>query len=164
MTRTKFRQLWLLVVGTMMLATSYAYNNFKDTGRLIDLKMKERDRLQVELRTGSQMTSALDELDGVTLNEAKSTRLDVLRYLELESSEFQVTTEQPVKRQIVGSDVFVRQFKIEGELPYSKALNQADFFHNLQKVNVKKVKLTPAKGYGDNVILELKGAIYGLQK
>lgn len=164
MTRTKFRQLWMLVVGMMMLATSYSYNNFKEIGDNIKKRNIVKNQLEVDLLTGSQMISALDELDSVTLDESKSTRLDVLRYMGVESSNFKIFTENPVKKTVIGTDVFVRKFKLTGKLPYTRALDQADLFHNLKKVNLQQVLLKPADGYGDIVDIEMKGAIYGLQK
>lgn len=164
MTRTRFRQLWMIVVGIMLLATSYAYDNSKAVRDKIYQRQKDKDRLNIELRTGSQLTSALVELDGVTLNENKSTRLDILRYLSLENSTYKISTESPVSRDIIGTKVFIRGFKLEAKLPYKEALTQMDFFYNLKKVNLSYVKLSKAEGYGDNVILNLEGSIYGLHK
>lgn len=164
MTRTKFRQFWIVVVGVMLMVASYAHNHSKDIAVSIDRANKTRDKLDIEFRTGNQMTSALVELDGVTIDENEATRLEILRYLGIESSDLVLQTQAPIIRKMVGTDLYVRRFTIKGMKPYAEALDQIDLFYNLKKVTVYSVQLDQVKGYDDNVSFELKGAIYGLQK
>lgn len=151
------------MVGSYM----YAQNKLEDLTRQVAYSNKNVDKLIAERRSGSQLTASLSDLDSRTIDEDKSTRLDLLRYLGLEElRDLKVTFNLPSNRRIGKNSMTVRSIIVNGSLPYEEALNQLDYFYNTKKVSIKSVSMfAPKKGvYGDVVNFTLEGEIYAIRK
>ena len=164
MTRTKFRKLWLFSISIMIIVAMYFHGEYKETEKLINRKTKQVERLTIERRSGRQLTSALADLNSRTIDESTSTRLDILRYLGLEESRLEVNISPAVEKKISRTKMATRRITVTGNLPYTEALNQLDYFYNTKKISINYITVTPAGRYGDMVNFNLGGTIYGLKK
>ena len=164
MSRTKFRQTWMAIMAIMLLATSYAYNKYQSMQLMVNRANSELTRLQNEKSTGDKMTAALVDLNTHTLDEAKATKLEIMRYLGIEQTDFTLVEKVPVRKNVGGSEVTVRLFDLDGVSSYSDVLRRLDLFHEIKKVSVHRIEITPTTHYGDLVNFKMEGAIYGLQK
>jgi hypothetical protein len=165
MTRTSFRKLWLLSLATMMAITSYAYNSSEELSGKVSLAIRQKDKLNTELRMGNQLTAALATLDERTLNEKNVTRLTLMRYLGIAESDLSFIPQQAVNIRIGNTKVTTRDFTIRAVMSYSEALKQLDYFYSTEKVNISTISINPsANGFGDIVQLNMRGIVYGLYK
>tara|TARA_R110000868_G_scaffold218576_1_gene469020 strand:+ start:166247 stop:166744 length:498 start_codon:yes stop_codon:yes gene_type:complete len=165
MTRSKFRKLWLFSLSIMLAATMYSYGEYEDTSILIERQLRQVERLKIERRSGGQLTSALADLDSRTINTKMSTRLDILRYLGLEESHLKIDIDGAFDKKVGKTNMVTREIKVRGQMPYSEALNQLDYFYNTKKVSINSVSVKPSNNaYGDTVDFVMGGTIYGLKK
>lgn len=164
MTRSTFRNLWILVIAVLVSTSFYIYKKADIYQAKISRANSQLERLQRDLRAGNQLSAALAELDKVTINENVATHLDILRHLGLEKTELDFRTLAKTERKIGSTSLFVRTFSLQGNLPYMQALQQLDWLHNTKKVVLRNITLTPGSGYGDSVKLSVEGRLYGIDK
>lgn len=164
MSRTSFKNFWLLVVALLLLTSFFVFRKGQEFDVKIEKSEKKKDRLTRDLRTSNQLSVALSTLDKLTIDEGQATRLDVLRHLNLEKSELNFGVSSKSERKIGTTRLFARTFTLTGELPYNRVLEQIDWLHGTKKVAINDVLLEPGKEYGDSVKFKVGGVLYGLDK
>lgn len=162
--RTTFRNIWLLTIALMLVIAFTLYRQAVNTQDDMASQQMQLAALRAELDNASRRSLALDKLDGLTINEKTATRLDILRHLGLEQTEydFQVNTRQA--RQVGDSSLYLRNVRLEGDMPYAQALDLLDRLRATNKIVLNKMTLRASPKTGDNVHMILEGTIYGLDK
>ena len=164
MTRIAFRRFWMVVILVLGVSSYLVYGESQQTRADIDREVRNRQRMQVELNSGSLVAKALEEFDGLVMNEHESTMLSVLRYLGYEQSPFEVRVSGPSKVTFAGTKIFSRKVTVKGEVPYRVALSEIDRIYNSKKIVIHDVSLKPGSDYGDSVSFEVSGIFYGIDK
>lgn len=166
MTRTKFKWICLISIALILSGSFYAFSKTQELKLDISRAERDKERLTRDLRAGAQVSADLKKLDGLTLDQNTSTKLDVLRYLGLEDRDVDFKESGQSTRKIGATTLFIRDFNLSPshEVSYAEALRLIDWMHNNKAAVVNNVKLNPGMGYGDVVKLEMGGTLYGLQK
>ena len=164
MTRTSFKNLSLLVIALLLMASFIVFRKGQEFQTQIEKSNKKKERLTRDLRTSNQLSVALSTLDKLTIDEQQATRLDILRHLSLEKSELDFGVSSKAERKIGATRLFARTFTLKGELPYNRVLEQIDWLHGTKKVAINEIVLEPGKSYGDAVKFRVGGVLYGLDK
>jgi hypothetical protein len=121
-------------------------------------------RLGQEFENANRLNIALNELDGLTVNEQTATQLDILRHLGLEQSELEFRMESREVRSVGNTGLYVHNVRLGGSLPYPAALYLADRLQNTKKIMISSIVLTPVNDGPNRVAFTLTGRIYGLDK
>lgn len=164
MTRSKFRLIWLLSLLFMLLSAFLLYQKAKDTDAHVNRKKSRLQGLYQERQEVSRLSTYLEKLDRLTIDETTATRLAILRHLGIENTDytFRVTSKQA---QIVGgTSVFLRRVQLEAKLKYSEALQLVDKLYKTQKILLDHVIINPIDIYEDRVKIKIEGTLYGLEK
>ena len=164
MTRTGNRRFWLVIILGLTVAAYYVLGMAQDTQVEISSAESKKNQLQRDLRAGNLFSAALADLDNFTINENNATTLDILRHLGLEESVVDYQTRSRSIRPIAGTDLYIRRFNLSGEMSFAEAMSQIDWLHNTNKVVINRVVLEPGEGFGDVVVFELEGTLYGIRK
>ena len=87
--RQTFRNIWILSM-ILLAVLAFAFYNYALTQkeRATNQQM-QLGSLQTELENASRRSQSLDKLDQLTINEKTATRLDILRHLGLEQTDYQ---------------------------------------------------------------------------
>ena len=169
MKRTHFRNLWLLVIIALLGASWFIFNKAESTKVEIEQKKRTVNKLQKQKNSAQQLAENLRELDKLTLDEEKTTRLDILRHLDLQMQEYDFIVQSARGEQVSGNMLYIRQFELRAILPYHKALMLADTLHANKKVALYRFVLEPYSSsgqvrYGDWMRIKINGSLYGLDK
>ena len=164
MTRTGTRRMWILIICALLLGAFFTMRQSQSLQVEIAAAEGKRDQLNRDLRAGNLFSAALADLDNFTIDENKSTTLDILRHLNLEESAMKFETRARSIKPVGGTDLHIRRFALSGLMSYAGALNQIDWLHSTNKVVIGRVNITPGKGFGDVVQLRIEGTLYGLNK
>lgn len=164
MKRTTFRNLWIVGMITLLGSAYYVFKKSSEFQTLIEIAKSRKERLVRDLKAGNQLSAALADLDALTINEKKATRLDILRHLDLEKSELYFQTGTKTQRRFGPVTLYKRNFTFSGELPYAEALAEMDAMQATNKVAIQSFRVKKGDGLGDKVQFTLKGVLYGLDK
>ncbi len=168
MKRTVFRNIWLFLIFVLGVSAWLLYQQANGLAAQIDrvdgnLLLLNRERNNVE-----QLSKALEQLDSLTVDERYTTRLDLLRHLDLETANHEFIVRSPQTKEIGNTALYIRDFTLMATMPYADALALADRLHANGKTVLSSYKVTTIlrnqELYGDWVNLEINGAIYGLEK
>ena len=164
MSRTTFRNLWILIVLVLLVASVIIFRQSQDYQKKIDRANSTHKKLTRELRSGAQLSAALANLNNLTIDENKATRLDILRHLGLEKKDLKFQISSKAEQTIGYTKLYIRQFRLSGDIPYRDVLEQIDSLHATNKVAIGIVTLEGGKEYGDVTKFEIRGKLYGLDK
>jgi hypothetical protein len=166
MNRTRANALWLTVMAMLLLGL---FGLFKISGNLSQTILQQRAALQAgqqELENTSRLSTALAELDRLTINENTATRLEILRHLGLEKDDYDVTISGKIVHALGNATLTSRQVRVTANLPYVAALAMADKLYNNRKMNISGVSIGNANPkYPDaEVEMTVEGLLYGVEK
>jgi len=165
MTRSNFKKIWLLAVGVFLCISIYMYQQGENYQAKVMRESSKKSQLKSALRVGNKLSADLVKLNSFTINEKGATKLDVLRYLGLETTSMlvEISGKNPQKSGKV--ILYQRDFAMDGMLPYADVLDQIDTIHNTKKVIITDISLKEAKKHtGDFIDFSIKGVMYGLDK
>lgn len=165
MTRSTFRRLWLLGLLLIVATSLFVYRKAETLDKEISYAEIQRASLEEELNLGSQISADLATLDSLTINERESTKLSVLRNLNLENTNLTFEIQSKVEQVIGAATLFSRRYVFRGALPYADALTQIDQLHNTKKAVIDSIFIQPDQQAGGDVVsFEVGGVVYGLEK
>lgn len=164
MVRQSFIRVMLLFISILLLIAVLVYQQTKAQNTELENQRLGLMELNRELDNMARLSSALTMLDELTIDEKTSTRLNLLRHLGLEQSGYMFEVASKQTRQMNNVALYLRQVNIRADIPYRTALGLADRLHNTRKVVLNTVQLEPSPTPGDNVLISIKGTIYGLEK
>lgn len=163
-TRSSFRNITLMMTVGLLLSAMLVFRWASQAGQDIENRMFELANLQQELQNAARLSAALSDLDQLTIDEQTATRLNILRHLGLEQTNYNFNISSKQIRTVGDSNLFLRDVVLTASLPYSAALALADRLHNTKKIVINSLQLRPSSLPGDNVEIVLSGTIYGLEK
>ena len=162
--RSSFRNIWILSMVLIVGIAFFVYQQaIAQRDMIADSQMQLSD-LNAELDNASRRAQALDKLDKLTIDERTATRLDILRHLGLEQTDYGFTVNTKIGRQIGDATLYLRNITLDVDLPYAQALELADKLYAMKKIVVGRMSLQVSQYTGDKVHLTLEGTIYGLEK
>lgn len=168
MKRTQFRNVWLMVIAALLVGAWYMFQQAEDERLRIVRAQNRLKALKQERINAQNLSSALAELDQLTLDEATATRLEILRHLGLETTTYDFSIRGRETRQIRGTSVQIRRVQLRADLPYAQALRLVDELHANRKILLQTVSLEESKGRKiftpDQITLKVEGLLYGLDK
>jgi hypothetical protein len=165
-TRSNFKKVWMLAVGVFLCISIYMYQQGENYQARVMRESSKKSQLTSALRVGNKLSADLVRLDSFTINETGATKLDVLRYLGLETTDLQIDiSDKSVLKSGGKTPLYQRDFTMTGTLPYADLLDQIDTIHNTKKVIITNIDLSVGKkNIGDLVDFNVKGVMYGLEK
>lgn len=154
------------VVFVVFCSTFFAFNKAQEYETQTGYQEKKRSDLARKLRAGAQVSADLRTLNESTMDQAASTKLDVLRYMNMQDDDINLNESGQVDRKVGASQITVRNFTLtpNEELTYHNALRLVDRMHNNKRIVVESVSLKAGSGYEDSTAVTIKGKLYGLQK
>jgi hypothetical protein len=166
MTRGQVRTLWIAILLLLAVATTVSYQFIRGVRAQIGQKQTELAASRQELDNVSRLSAALAVLDRLTIDEGTATRLEILRHLGLEQTDYDVDIGSRQQKQVGGVNLAYHTIKVTAQLPYIAALTVADQLYNTGKIVVTGLTLnTPDPNHPEaDVRLELQGTLYGLEK
>lgn len=168
MKRTVFRNIWLVLILILGVSAWLLYQRANDMVAQIDrvegnLLLLKRERNNVE-----QLSKSLEQLDRLTVDERYTTRLDLLRHLDLETANHEFIVRSPQAKEVGNTTLYIRDFTLKAIMPYADALALADQLHSNRKTVLSSYEVSAVlknqERYGDWVNMKIDGAIYGLEK
>ncbi len=165
MNRSSLRSTSLLVVALCSAAGMGCY--YQSTKKLVEIDglNSEKYQRQEELNNINRLSSQLDELDSLTLDERVATQLDILRHLGLSQMDLTFQIDARETQQASGVNLFIRGMRIENTMTYSSALKLIDMLQANRKMMIKNVEFFPGDPTKvDSVRVSLSGKIFGLEK
>lgn len=164
MTKSTFRSLWLVLIFALLLASYLFIRAAQKEQSQLYRKEAELARLKVEQHKTSEISRDLTTLDKKTISEADTTQLGILRHLNLEQNEYDLSVLSKQELTFSETVLSVRNIKIEAEIAYKRAMELIDNLHATGKINLTKIEINKASGYGDKVKLTTEGTMYGIYK
>lgn len=164
-TRSSLKKVWMLAVGVFLCISLYMYQQGENYQSKVMRQTSKKNQLTTALRVGNKLSADLVRLDNFTINEDGATKLDVLRYLGLETTDMDVKISGKSQVKAGKMTLYQREFEMNGSVSYAEALDKIDTIHNTKKVIITEVRLSePKKTIGDLVDFKIKGVMYGLDK
>jgi hypothetical protein len=163
-TRQGFTKLMLLITVLLLLAAVLVFRQTQAQGEELAMKQQGLAELQNELDNMAKLSTLLNQLDSLTIDEKTSTRLNLQRHLGLEQSGYKFDVLSKQNRQLDSVALYLRQIEIDTELPYAAALALADRLHNTKKIVLNRLTLSRSSAPGQMVQLKYAGTLYGLDK
>jgi hypothetical protein len=163
-TRSSFRNMSLLLIALLLSLMMLIFNWAQGEAESITQKTYQLTDLSNELENAARRSAALDELDKLTIDEKTATRLDILRHLGLEQTNYTFSVNARNDRTIADANLYTRMVQMEAQLPYGDALDLIDRLHETRKIVITRIQLERSTQTGDKVMLSLEGTIYGLEK
>ena len=164
MNRSTFRNLWLLTMVLAILAGLFMFNRAQDTETRITRAEMRLNLLRNELENAARLSAALAELDALTIDERTATRLNILRHLGLENTDYDFNVTAKQVRQLGDTSLIVRNIEMRGLLTYAQSLALLDHLYNTRKIILNRMQMSTTNDYGDAVEVRLSGLLYGLEK
>lgn len=164
LTRRSFRNMSLLLIALLLSLMLLIFNWAQDESESITNKTYQLSDLSSELENAARRSAALDELDKLTIDEKTATRLDILRHLGLEQTDYSFVVNARTERSVADARLYTRLVQMEARLPYADALELVDRLHDTRKIVITRIQLERSGEPGDMVNLRLEGTIYGLEK
>lgn len=164
MNRSSFRNVWLFSLIGMILATILIYRQGLIVKDSIASNQVQLNSLQRELDNVARRAQSLDQLDQLTMDERNATRLDILRHLGIEKTDYKMDVNVRQERPIGDAILYLRNITLSVDMPYAQALLFADTLYAQQKMNLTRLALNPSAEFGDFVRMEVVGTIFGLDK
>ncbi len=164
MTRTGSRRLWLIITAVLLVGAVFVSRKAGEVQAEVERKNDQIRQLNIERESSDRLRANLERLDSITINEADATTLDVLRHLNLETSDMDYRTQSISSRSFDGTPLFIRRFELKGTMTYGEAVERLDELQSTEKMVMDQVVMEHGKGFGDTVNLTIKGTMYGLDK
>ena len=164
MTRSTFRNIWILLNLVLLGLAFMAFQWGGQEQETIALHTAQLRTLKSELEHAERRSVALEELNKLTINEKTATRLDILRHLGLEQSDYDFQVNARLVKQISGVNLYLRIIRLQGSISHDQAMALLDRLHETRKIVISKVELKRSTKPGDMVDLVMEGTIYGLEK
>jgi hypothetical protein len=164
LSRASYRNIWLLLLLMLLGLALMVFNMGRGARQEIDTKTMQLNNLTRELDNASRRSTALTELDKLTINEKTATRLDILRHLGLEQTDYAFAVNAHQDRIIGDTTLYLRSVKLEAQLSYDDAMNLLDRLQDTRKIVLSKITIGRSSDVGDKVSLSIEGTIYGLDK
>ena len=163
-TRKSFRNMALLLIALLLSLMMLIFNWAQGESENIVNKTYQLNDLSSELDNAARRSAALEELDKLTINEQTATRLDILRHLGLEQTDYSFVVNARTERSVADARLYARLVQMEAQLSYAGALELVDRLHDTRKIVITRIQLERPSNPGDMVRLRLEGTIYGLEK
>lgn len=163
-TRRSFRNMSLLLIVLLLSLMLLVFNWSESENEDITQKTYQLNDLSSELENAARRSAALDELDKLTIDEKTATRLDILRHLGLEQTNYNFIVNSRQEKPVADAQLYMRTVQMEAMLPYAQALALVDRLHETRKIVMTRIQLQRSAEPGDMVVLRLEGTIYGLEK
>ena len=156
----------MVVIGVVLFSAFIAFNQAQEYKMKADRAMRERDVYTRKLQANAQISADLRKLNESTIDQNTSTKLDVLRYMDLADDDIVLNESGETLRKVGRTNLYVRRFSVRPRVnvSYNEALRLADRMVNNPAVVVNEISLKVGKGYGDSTELEIRGTLYGLEK
>jgi len=161
--QTLFR-LWGAGFFFLLFAAGATYHMGQNTRAEIDQANLSLQAAYQELENVQRLSVATAELDKLTLNEKVTTRLEILRHLGFEQSNYKVDISSRQNQQVGATTLYLRTLTVTLSLPYAMALAVIDQIHNARKMVLGRITLKPSATDASLVETTLVGTIYGLEK
>lgn len=163
-TRRSFRNMSLLLIALLLSLMLLIFNWAQGEGEGITNKTYQLNDLSSELENAARRSAALNELDQLTINEKTATRLDILRHLGLEQTDYNFVVNARTERSVADARLYTRLVQLDAQVPYAAALELVDRLHDTRKIVITRIQLERSAEPGDRVMMRLEGTIYGLDK
>lgn len=162
--RTSLHRLWVLASLFLIVITGICANSANKTRTRIDQAVLDLDAATRELENAQRLSASLAELDAQTMDETTATRLEVLRHLGLEQTDYSVEINSRQEQQVGANALYLRNVVISLDMSYPALLAFIDRFHNNGKLVISSLTLTPSTAQGNLVHLSMAGTLYGIEK
>lgn len=165
MTRSGLRNLTLLGLVCMAAASVTLWMQVqKAQERVLQLRGALESR-RSELNNLNFLVAAQDKLDSLTMDERRSTQLDVLKYLNLEKIKLDFRIESRESRAVGDTNLIARTVTVQARQPFVEIMRLVDLLFASGKFNVSTLTLQR----GDDTVPEstalvLQGRLFSLQK
>lgn len=164
MSRTGFRNLWLVVIGLMLSSAWFVFQKAEREYAQTERQNARLEQLKRERRDAEKLSASLAELDSLTINENEATRLEILRHLGLETQSYGFDIQSRSAKVIGDGTLYTRRVSLKSEVSYAESLKLLDTLHSTKKFLLERVTMRESNGYGDQVVMEIDGIIHGLEK
>lgn len=164
LSRKSFRNIWILMMMALLGLAMLVFNQGNDARDDIAGKTAQLADLTRELDNAARRSAALQELDKLTIDEKTATRLDILRHLGLEQTNYNFSVNGRQNRVIGDATLYVRIVRLEADLPYNDAMALIDRLYDTRKIVINKIQVGRSGKLGDMVSIVIEGNIYGLDK
>lgn len=170
--RNTLRLVWVLLSLGLIVSGIFGFRAASAKRLQIDQANLDLDAAYRELENAQRLSAAMTELDNHTLNENTSTRLEILRHLGLEQSDYEVDIQSRQDEQIGEGTMYVRTLGITAVGTYPAMLALLDRLHNTGKFVLTRIYFENAATDEQNgvklpvgtVKMTLDGNIYALKK
>lgn len=163
-TRGSFRNIWLLLLVALLGIALLVFNQGRGAKDEIGAKTSQLGDLTRELDNAARRSAALEELDKLTIDEKTATRLDILRHLGLEQTDYDFQVNARQNRIIGDSTLYLRSVHLEAQVSYAEAMGLVDRLYDTRKIVLNRITVNRSGLPGDKVTLSIDGTIYGLEK
>lgn len=164
MNRTLFRNIWLMSIVLLIGTAYHFFNKGQKTNQLVFQKNAALASLKRKRDEVRKLATELNTLDKRTINETTATQLSILRHLNLEDRNYNVTVISKQSNDFAGVPLYARKVNINTEVPYKEALQVTDALKQTEKLSFDQIELRRSTGYGDKVNITIIGTMYGLEK
>jgi hypothetical protein len=165
MTRSALRLLTIL--GLLCMAVS-ALLLWWQVQKQQERVMQLRDNLiarQAEFANLTFLVAAQDKLDTLTMDERRSTQLDVLKYLGLEKINLDFRIDGRESRSVGDTALIVRTVTVQARKPYQEVMTLIDQLFESGKFNIVNLNIQRGdEGKPEDTALLLQGRLFSLQK
>jgi hypothetical protein len=136
----------------------------KQQERVVQLRDNLTAR-QAEFANLTFLVAAQDKLDTLTMDERRSTQLDVLKYLGLEMINLDFRIDGRESRSVGDTALIVRTVTVQTRKPYQEVMAQIDQLFESGKFNIVNLNIQRGdEGKPEDTALLLKGRLFSLQK
>lgn len=167
MNRSTFRNVWITSVALLLGSSFWLYQMYEAQRLEIQSAETMQEQLARERQASRDTSADLSRLDKLTIDERKTTTLDIIRHLEIAEPKnvLPYSTTSRVEKVVGTTTLYVRQFSLTTKMSYSQAMGEVARFYRMGKVVINRVSVEPISGtYDDTVNMKIEGTLYGLQK
>lgn len=162
--RKMFRNVVVLVSLLLFALSYFAFRYGQQVRQEIQMLGYDLAALEQELQNTARRSANLAELDGLTISEAEATRLNIMRHLGLEQTNYDFEVANRQIQQVGDVELYTREALLKTQLPYAETLTLLDRLYNTGKLAMAEITLKTSSAYGDMVDMEVTGNIFALRK
>lgn len=165
MTRSGLRNLTILCLVCMVISAVVLWMQVQKAQERVVQLQGALDARQTELNNLNFLVAAQDRLDTLTMDERRSTQLDVLKYLGLEKIKLDFRIDSRESRAVGDTNLIVRTVTVQARKPYSEVMQLVDQLFASGKFNVSTLTLQRGdEAVPESTALVLQGRLFSLQK